>query len=145
MCKKTLLTNPEPLGNQVAVTAPRRFCGGFSPTTNRPEGGHKLAFDLPKPVLEKLRNLFNANPLQLSDTEQSIAKRVEICAICHYVWYRRAGKKPARCAGCHSRLWDRPLISALVEAHTATHPTTSTTPPVAEPPTPRKRKESETK
>jgi hypothetical protein len=81
-----------------------------------------MAFDLPKPVLEKLRNLFNANPLQLSDTEQSIAKRVEICAICHYVWYRRAGKKPVRCAGCHSRLWDRPLISALVEAHTATHP-----------------------
>lgn len=88
-----------------------------------------MAFDLPKPVLEKLRNLFNANPLQLSDTEQSIAKRVEICAICHYVWYRRAGKKPRRCAGCHSRLWDRPLISALVEAHKATHPLDPEKPP----------------
>jgi predicted Zn-ribbon and HTH transcriptional regulator len=94
-----------------------------------------MAFELPEAVLRKLLNIFRSNPLQLTETEQNIAKRVEICSACNAVWFRRAKKKPERCPRCHKRAWDRPFIAALEEAHRATHPNEPETPP----PTPHAR------
>jgi hypothetical protein len=88
-----------------------------------------MAFELPPTVLRKLRNAFMSNPLTLTATESDIAKRVEICSACDWVWYRRLKKKPQRCPHCHSRAWDRPYIRALVDAHDATHVDASTSPP----------------
>jgi uncharacterized paraquat-inducible protein A len=81
-----------------------------------------MAYELPTPVLRKLRDLYKANPLQLSATEQHIGQRIEVCSQCNNCWFRRINKKPERCPACHTRAWDRPLIAALLEAHRATHP-----------------------
>jgi predicted Zn-ribbon and HTH transcriptional regulator len=79
--------------------------------------GTYLAFELPDSVLRKLKNLSASNPLQLSETEQRLAQRIEVCSACNAVWFRRAKRKPDRCPRCHSRAWDRPLVAALVEAY----------------------------
>ena len=95
----------------------QRTCGDNVPATKQTKEGTKLAFELPDTVLRKLKNLFASNPLQLSETEQRLAARVEVCSACNCVWFRRAKRKPDRCPRCHSRSWDRPLVAALVEAH----------------------------
>jgi len=87
-----------------------------------------MAFELPQTVLRKIRELYKANPLQMSSTEQHIGERIEICSTCNWCWYRRAKKKPERCPHCHSRAWDRPLIAALLEAHKVTNVDTPTSP-----------------
>lgn len=95
-----------------------------------------MSYELPNSVLRKLKNLFASNPLQLSETEQNMARRIEVCSNCDAVWFRRAKRKPARCPKCHSRSWDRPLVAALVEAYKTTTDHPSTNPQITQAPPP---------
>jgi predicted Zn-ribbon and HTH transcriptional regulator len=107
----------------------RWSCGKNVPATKQTRKGTYLAYELPDSVLRKLKNLFASNPLQLSETEQRMAGRIEVCSACNRVWFRRAKRKPDRCPQCHSRSWDRPLVAALMEAHKAVQPDPPTHPP----------------
>ncbi len=77
-------------------------------------------FDLPKSILRKLLNVYLTQPTRLSPSEAEICRRIVICSFCDNIWVRRAKKVPDRCAKCHRRGWDRPLLELMRAQDAAT-------------------------
>ena len=73
-------------------------------------------FDIPKSVLRKMLNVYHTQPAQLTESELVICKRIVVCSLCDNIWVRRKKLIPDRCAKCHRRGWDRPLLEALIAA-----------------------------
>lgn len=86
-------------------------------------------FSLAQTVLAQLVTARNTAPERLSESEMTLAKRICHCVKCGAFWVRMKTKLPERCPKCHSREWDRPFLTALVNASastTAPHPASST-------------------
>lgn len=79
-------------------------------------------FSIPQTILKQLLTTFNTSPERLTDSEAAIAKRIAYCSGCDRLWIKRKHSTPERCPGCHSRAWNRPFLSALIAADTATTP-----------------------
>jgi predicted Zn-ribbon and HTH transcriptional regulator len=89
-------------------------------------------FSFTQNVLTQLLSIKNSNPERLSQQERSIADRICHCGPCGYLWVRKFPKIPDRCPHCHVSAWDRPLLTAILNAQ---KPTTTQTPSQATPTT----------
>jgi predicted Zn-ribbon and HTH transcriptional regulator len=79
-------------------------------------------FSLAQTILSQLLTAKNTAPERLSESEMNLAKRICHCVKCSGFWVRMKGKLPERCPKCHSREWDRPFLTALVNAQERTTP-----------------------
>ena len=80
-------------------------------------------FSLAQTVLAQLVTARNTAPERLSESEMTLAKRICHCVKCGSFWVRMKYKLPERCPHCHSREWDRPFLTALINAEANTTPT----------------------
>jgi predicted Zn-ribbon and HTH transcriptional regulator len=73
-------------------------------------------FYVTQDVLAQVLSIKSTTPERLSTHELAIANRICHCTVCNWLWVRRKSTFPERCPSCHSRAWDRPLISAMMAA-----------------------------